>query len=195
LICRTEKSISDEIKNKLALFCNVKAEHVIEEKDVDFSIYEVPIMLVGQKLDEFVIKHLCLKCADRNMVKWYEMVNKLKHADEIIKYKLDSFGPIRDSGIWIKENSLPTDIILSSSVPETTYYTERKVLGVPPGNLFENITKTYKPRYLILSLFDVSSKESYDYPTKYNETLMPVKAYYLDAAQTQPSLIIYKFNY
>lgn len=85
LICRTEKSISDDIKNKLALFCNVKAEHVIEEKDVDFSIYEVPITFVGQKLDEFVIKHLSLKCADRDMGKWYEMISRLKNADETVE--------------------------------------------------------------------------------------------------------------
>lgn len=120
---------------------------------------------------------------------------ELTHADAIIKYKLDSYGPVRDSGIWIKENSLPSDIILSNSLPQSTYYTERRVLGVPPGNQFENITNMFKPKFLVLSLFDKSPDESYDYPVKYNETLMPVRAYYFDKEQTQPSLIVYAFRY
>ncbi len=52
LVCRCGRSISRDDREKIALFCNVKTEAVIEEKDKDFSIYEVPISLVDNKMDE-----------------------------------------------------------------------------------------------------------------------------------------------
>ncbi|MDI6732656.1 MAG: CTP synthase [Planctomycetota bacterium] len=85
LICRTEKPLSNEIKEKLALFCNVKIENVIEEKDVDFSIYEVPVIFASQKMDERIIKHLSLKCTESDLSEWQDMLNRLKHSDETVK--------------------------------------------------------------------------------------------------------------
>ena len=61
LICRTEQSISREDREKIALFCNVPIEAVIEEKDKDFSIYEVPLSLVDNKLDELIVDQLGLQ--------------------------------------------------------------------------------------------------------------------------------------
>ena len=58
LICRTERPISREDREKIALFCNVPIEAVIEEKDKDFSIYEVPLSLVENKLDELIVEQL-----------------------------------------------------------------------------------------------------------------------------------------
>ena len=60
LICRTERSISREDREKIALFCNVPIEAVIEEKDKDFSIYEVPMSLVENQLDELIVDSLGL---------------------------------------------------------------------------------------------------------------------------------------
>ncbi len=60
LICRCEQSISREEREKIALFCNVPVQAVIEEKDKDFSIYEVPLSLVNNGLDEFIVKRLGL---------------------------------------------------------------------------------------------------------------------------------------
>jgi len=55
LVCRTEHSISDAEKNKIALFCNLERRNVIEEKDAEFSIYEVPVMLQQNGLDQRVV--------------------------------------------------------------------------------------------------------------------------------------------
>jgi CTP synthase len=55
LICRTERSLAREDREKIALFCNVPIDAVIEEKDKDFSIYEVPLSLVDNKLDELFV--------------------------------------------------------------------------------------------------------------------------------------------
>ena len=85
LTCRPEKPITDEMRDKLAMFCNVKPEHVVEEKDVDFSIYEVPVTFANQKLDETIINMLCLKCGDNNIKEWREMVERFKKADETLE--------------------------------------------------------------------------------------------------------------
>ena len=61
LICRTERSMSRDDREKIALFCNVPVDAVIEEKDKDFSIYEVPLSLLENRLDEFVCRRLGLK--------------------------------------------------------------------------------------------------------------------------------------
>ena len=55
LICRTERPLSREDREKIALFCNVPVEAVIEEKDKDFSIYEVPLSLVENALDDLIV--------------------------------------------------------------------------------------------------------------------------------------------
>ena len=55
LVCRTEHSISDAEKDKIALFCNLERRNVIEEKDAEFSIYEVPVMLQQHGLDQRVV--------------------------------------------------------------------------------------------------------------------------------------------
>ncbi len=61
LICRTEVSISSDDKDKIALFCNVERKAVIEERDKQFSIYEVPLSLVKHGLDDILVKRLGLR--------------------------------------------------------------------------------------------------------------------------------------
>ncbi len=56
LVCRTEKPMSPEMPAKIALFCNVRKEAVIEERDVDFSIYEVPVDLIKAGLQNQILE-------------------------------------------------------------------------------------------------------------------------------------------
>jgi CTP synthase len=79
LICRTEHPISSEDKDKIALFCNVEPKAVIEERDKQFSIYEVPLSLVDHGLDEILVKRLHLKVSPLNLTEWREMVERIKH--------------------------------------------------------------------------------------------------------------------
>ncbi len=60
LVCRTERSLSRDDRAKIALFCNVPIEAVIEEKDKDFSVYEVPMSLVEHGMDELIVRKLGL---------------------------------------------------------------------------------------------------------------------------------------
>jgi len=79
LVCRCEHSISRDDREKIALFCNVPAEAVIEEKDKDFSIYEVPISLVDNKLDELVVKKLSLSSQALDITPWTDLLHRLRN--------------------------------------------------------------------------------------------------------------------
>lgn len=65
LICRTEKSLSEDIKEKISLFCNVRKEEVIEAPDVE-TIYKIPLVFKNQILDEIILSHLRLICKPRS---------------------------------------------------------------------------------------------------------------------------------
>jgi CTP synthase len=79
LICRCERSISREDREKIALFCNVPLEAVIEEKDKDFSIYEVPLSLVDHGLDELIVKKLHLHADTLDLGIWRDLLHRLRN--------------------------------------------------------------------------------------------------------------------
>src|SRR6266852_4035889 len=73
LICRTERSISPDDIAKIALFCNVEPKAVIEEKDKEFSIYEVPVSLVEHRLDDIIVDRLHLNAKSLDITAWRDM--------------------------------------------------------------------------------------------------------------------------
>ena len=82
LVCRTEVAMDPDMTRKISLFCNVRPENVIEEKDVDFSIYEVPLMLIESGLDRRILDHFALK--PRKAVDtsdWQELLQIVKKPD------------------------------------------------------------------------------------------------------------------
>ena len=79
LVCRTEYPISSEIREKLALFCNVEKEAVIEAIDAD-TIYDVPVLMQKEKLDEIVLEKLDIKnSTNPEMTAWKEFLRKFKN--------------------------------------------------------------------------------------------------------------------
>ncbi len=78
LMCRTEQAISDEVKKKIALFCNVEAKSVITAIDVE-SIYEVPLRLHEEGLDEIILEKLGIWTGSPNIKPWQELVEKIKN--------------------------------------------------------------------------------------------------------------------
>ena len=79
LICRTEQPMTQEMAQKISLFCNVRLEAVIEERDVDFSIYEVPVNLRAAGLDQQILDHFGLGDApEADMVDWEAMLDEIK---------------------------------------------------------------------------------------------------------------------
>jgi len=81
LICRTDHAISSEDKDKIALFCNVDRKAVIEERDKEYTIYEVPLSLVNNGLDEILVKRLGLKSALLDISDWRDLVDRVLHPD------------------------------------------------------------------------------------------------------------------
>ena len=83
LICRTEKSLSTDIKEKLSLFCNVDRESIIEEKDVKPYLYEIPLLLVEQGIDKIILKKLHLNTNGNTLTKWTKMMDTLKNPQKV----------------------------------------------------------------------------------------------------------------
>jgi len=80
LLCRTDRHLSGDIKAKIALFCNVPEQAVITAKDVE-NIYEVPLALAAEGLDEQILKCLQIPPRERDMQSWRDLVERLKHPD------------------------------------------------------------------------------------------------------------------
>ncbi len=81
LICRTERELPKEDREKIALFCNVPADSVIEERDKDFSIYEVPLSLVEHGLDNLIVKKLDLQASSIDLDDWRDMIHRLRNPE------------------------------------------------------------------------------------------------------------------
>ena len=79
IVCRTEHPLTPELRKKVALFCNVKPGHVIQSIDA-WSIYQVPLNMHEEHLDELVVRHLQVdNFAQPDMKEWNEFLSKLRH--------------------------------------------------------------------------------------------------------------------
>ncbi len=88
IVCRTEHPINEDIRKKIALFCNVKPEAVIEAMDAS-TIYEVPIKMLEEKLDLIVLKKLHISnYAELSLSKWNDFLDKLKHPKQTVNIGL-----------------------------------------------------------------------------------------------------------
>ena len=84
LVCRTEHDLGEELRHKLALFCNVKREAVIQSIDAS-TIYDVPILMQEERLDEVVLKKLALPDHQSpDLSQWKDFLNRLKNPKSII---------------------------------------------------------------------------------------------------------------
>lgn len=79
ILCRCEMSLADDVKDKISLFCNVPPQAVIEEVDVEDSIYEVPLKLHEQGADEMICELLKLPCTKANLKAWEKILETIRH--------------------------------------------------------------------------------------------------------------------
>jgi len=77
LICRTEREMPREMAEKIAMFCNVEPRAVIEERDKELSIYEVPLSLVESNLDDLIVERLGLKAKPLDISDWRGMLQNV----------------------------------------------------------------------------------------------------------------------
>jgi CTP synthase len=78
LVCRSERFIPPEMKEKIALFCDVDVEAVVTGRDVK-SVYEVPVMFAAEGVDEIVLRLLKLDAPPRDLSRWTEMLERLRN--------------------------------------------------------------------------------------------------------------------
>lgn len=104
LVCRTEHPITKEIRNKIALFCNVAPNAVIEAMDAS-TIYEVPLLMEAEKLDVAVLEHLNMPISENlDLTKWKEFLQKFKHPKHEVKIGLvGKYVELKDSYKSISE--------------------------------------------------------------------------------------------
>ncbi len=103
LLCRTDRPLERDMKRKIALFCDVDEEAVITAQDVS-SIYEVPMNLAGQGLDQILLKRLHLPDTQAHMEPWTELVERVKNPkDEITLHFVGKYVEYEDSYKSINE--------------------------------------------------------------------------------------------
>jgi CTP synthase len=138
LICRSEKHLTRELREKIALFCNVEPEAVIEGQDVQ-SIYEVPLVFEREELAEIVIEKLNLKCGSPDLRRWTRFVNRVKHpAGKVTiavcgKYTdlLDAYKSISEAFVHAgAENDVVVDIRLVKAEDIERFGAERYLKDV-----------------------------------------------------------------
>ena len=93
LVCRTELDIPDSIREKLALFCNVRKSSVIQNKTAD-CLYAVPLMLEEEGLAREVCNHLKLDNYVPNNIEWQEMIKSIREIDKNNKVKVAIVGKV-----------------------------------------------------------------------------------------------------
>ena len=87
IVCRSEKYIEQELKDKISLFCNVPTKNVISNYDVEV-LYELPMMLLDQHMDDLVLEHLRIEAPQPNMSEWESLIERVKGLDHEITIAL-----------------------------------------------------------------------------------------------------------
>ncbi len=97
LLCRTDRFLDSDLKRKIALFCDVSEHAVITAKDVS-TIYEVPLVLKAEGLDQIVLKMLGLPVTEARTAAWEELVDRIKNpSDELVIHVVGKYTGYEDS--------------------------------------------------------------------------------------------------
>jgi CTP synthase len=103
LLCRSERFIPQEMKAKIALFCDVDVQAVITARDVK-SIYQAPVMFAAEGMDDIALRHLRLDAGPRDMSRWKEMLERLENPrDEVSIGLVGKYTEYEDSYKSLKE--------------------------------------------------------------------------------------------
>jgi CTP synthase len=103
LVCRSERFIPQEVKEKIALFCDVDVEAVITARDVK-SVYEIPLVFAGERVDEIILRLLGLEAQQRNLQQWVSMLDRLQNPrDEVSIAIVGKYVEYEDSYKSLKE--------------------------------------------------------------------------------------------
>ncbi len=120
----------------------------------------------------------------------FTTIYQFKLADSLIKDKEDSYLPVKEAGLWLKENSHPSDIIVTESRPQIRYYSERQTIRIPKTEQEFESTLSPNTRFYMLSIFEAHPEWAYSYADRKNLTI--AQAYITQ--DNQPILVIYNLK-
>lgn len=103
IVVRTEMPVSQDMKDKIALFCDIDKKAVIEAGDAS-TLYSIPLSLQDQKLDQIVCEHLKLDCVEADMTEWIQLVEKVQGLTKTVKIALvGKYVELQDAYISVVE--------------------------------------------------------------------------------------------
>ncbi|MED4942423.1 CTP synthase [Heyndrickxia coagulans] len=103
IVVRTEMPISQDMKDKIALFCDIQPREVVECIDAD-TLYAIPLMLQEQKLDQLVCDHLKLQCPEADMDEWRGLVDRVRNLKKTVKIALvGKYVALQDAYLSVAE--------------------------------------------------------------------------------------------
>jgi CTP synthase len=110
LLCRSERPLPQDVKEKIALFCDVDVPSVITAKDVH-SVYEIPLVFADQAVDETILRMLHLEAGPRNLTRWTEMLTRMQNPKREVTIGLvGKYVEYEDSYKSLKESLLHAGI-------------------------------------------------------------------------------------
>ena len=116
IVCRTEQPISDDMKYKIALFCNVEKDCVIQNLDAE-TLYQVPLMLEEEGLANIVCRKLKLDCPEPDLTEWKTLIEKDLHRTKRVKVALvGKYVELHDAYISVVESLQHAGIHNSSEI-------------------------------------------------------------------------------
>jgi CTP synthase len=103
IVVRTEFAVPQDMKDKIALFCDIKASEVIEARDAE-SLYEVPLMLLEQHMDQIVLDHFGIKAPEADMTDWMALVDRVQNLSKKVRIGLvGKYVELQDAYISVVE--------------------------------------------------------------------------------------------
>ena len=140
IVCRTEHPLTEEIKRKISLFCNVGEDCVIENNNCDI-LYAVPMMLKEQKMDEVVLRKLGIDAPNQDLSDWEDMLFALRNPKQTVKIAMvGKYVELHDSYISVNEALKHGGIATRSAVDIDWIDSERlEADGVDVDEVFKGV--------------------------------------------------------
>ena len=138
LVCRSEKEVSQDIKEKIALFCNVEPEAVVRNLDAKY-LYEVPLLLEQEGLANLVCEKLVLKCQRANLKEWIDMVERAKHLEKKVTIALvGKYVELKDAYLSVVE-SLSHGGIANNTVVKIKWIHSEEITSQNVGQYLKDV--------------------------------------------------------
>ncbi len=138
IVCRSERPLSKEMVDKLALFCDIDNNAVIQCVDAD-SIYEVPLTLESEGLADIVVKRLDLKCGKSEIGEWKELIAKIRGSRGVVRVALvGKYVELPDAYMSVSEALQHAGIHHDTCVKVDLIYSGDLENGAKPGDFLQD---------------------------------------------------------